>query len=178
MKRARHTLGILLVLSMSGIVAASEAETSARAGSRRGQSGTAEAMARYQGDIGAARTSTQSGRISLARGLAWGLDENGLSLSASHAVAGRRNAVARNFNLTIGTDGRVAVSGGRSVSVGSRYRSAGAGGLAGSQRGGSYAVSSAHGQSDRRGVVRTQTYSRSSRRGGLGQVVRRLRSRR
>jgi hypothetical protein len=97
----------------------------------------------------------------VARGLAWGLDQNGLSLSASTALAGRRGAVARNFNLTIGTDGQVAVSGGRSVSVGSQQRSAGAGGLAGNTGRGTYTMSTAHGKSDPRGFVRTQTWSKS-----------------
>jgi hypothetical protein len=178
MKRARYAFGALLMLSVSGVAVASEAETSAQAGSAGRRSGTAQATARYEGDVGVARTNTRSGRVSLARGLAWGLDEDGLSLSASHAVAGRFAAVARNFNLTIGMDGQVAVSGGRSVSVGPRYRTAGAGGLAGSQRGRTYAVSSAHGESDRRGVVRTKTYSRSSGRGGLVRRLRELRSRR
>lgn len=163
MKTLRWTTMTMMTLSMGAALAgASEAETSATAESNRRGDGVAEATARYDGDIGMARTDTRSGPITLARGLAWGFDRDGLTLSASHALSGRNGlALARNFNLSISPTGRVAVSGGRTVSRGPIRRSAGAGGLASSRHGQTTAISSAWGSTDRHGSVRTTTHSRS-----------------
>ena len=163
MKTAKATMAALMAMGMwTGMATASQAETSAGvSGSRHGAT-TAEATARYDGDVGLARTDTRTGRISLARGLAVGLDRNGLTLSASHALGTRSGfGVARNFNLSIGRDGRVAVSGGRTVSYGSQRRSAEAGGVARAGHGRTGASSWAAGSSDRRGFVRTGTHARS-----------------
>ena len=147
MKSASTILAGLAVLSLHAAALASEAETSARAGSDRGRNGTAEASARYEGEVGVARTETRSGRV---------------SFSISNAVAGPAGrAFANNFNLSLGRDGSVAVSGGRAASLGSRYRSASAGGSTTARRGFSQAISSASGRSDRNGLVRSRTFARS-----------------
>ncbi len=174
MKRATHILTCLAMLSGGGLAAASEAETWANAGGSRRGNGQAEASARYEGDVGFARTQTRSGRVNTARGLAVGVDENGLSLSASNAVSlPNGQAVARNFNLSIGRNGEVAVSGGNSVSFGRQQRSAQAGGstTAGPRR--TVATSTAAGRSDRRGFSRATTHSRHS--GGRRVIVRKAR---
>jgi hypothetical protein len=145
-------------------VLASEAETSASAGSNRSRrNGTATATARYVGDIGSARTQTRSGRVNVARGVAWGLDENSLSLSVSNAIAPRNGpAVATTFNLSIGTDGRVSHSTGTSVARSPVYRSVSASGSVGTTRRAA-AMSSASSKSDRFGRVRAVTRSRDYR---------------
>jgi len=150
-------------LCLSGSVFASEAETSAQANnSIYGNSG-ASATARYEGDVGFANTRTRSGEVSIARGVAVGVDEDGISLSASHAVSNRSGVgLAGNFNMTIGRDGQVAVSGGNTLSLGRRGQSADAGGATGTSRRGPTAVSSAGGSTDDRGTVSTNTFARTS----------------
>ena len=154
MKRVLGTL--LAALSMSGAALAGEAETSATAGSSRGnRNGTAAATARYAGDVGFAQTRTNSGRVNTAQGVAVGFDRNGLSLSVSNAVAfGQGPALASNFNLSIGRDGRVSHSTGRALSTAPVHRSATAGGSAGNRRG---ATSFASGKTDRFGRVQAAT---------------------
>src|SRR5262249_43941189 len=133
------------------------AETSARVGSDARGTSIGDASARYEGDVGFARTQTRSGNLTLARGVAVGYDEDGLSLSFSGGVATRRGAaVATNFNLSIGNDGRVSGSGGSVVSGGPVYRSAEVGGTT-STRPHAPAVSFASGQSDPRGFARAET---------------------
>lgn len=153
-------LGVLI-----GTVArASEAETTATAQNNRWGNGSAAATARYEGDIGFAGTRTRSGDLSLARGVAVGFDEDGLSLSLSNALSSRLGVgIAGNFNLTLGRDGQVAVSSGTTLSVGERHQSASAGGWAGSRRQVSQAASVASGRSDDRGFVRTRTAARQDR---------------
>ncbi len=170
MKRMMHwfktlSMSSLLGLGLSGTVLASEADTSATAGNGRfNRNGTATATAGYQGDIGFARTDSRSGRISTARGVAVGVDEDGLSLSVSHAIAPRFGpALATNFNLSIGTNGEVAHSVGRTVSQGPISREATASGATRTGRNGSVAVSEAAGRSDRFGRVDTETRARNSR---------------
>ena len=132
MTRIKSLAATLCMLCTVAGASGGEAETSATAGGNRYRSnGTAAATARYTADIGFARTRSRSGRISTARGIAVGFDENGLTLSASHAVAGRFGlAVATNFNLSIGTDGSVSLSHGGAVAIGPAHRSASAGGRA------------------------------------------------
>lgn len=152
-----------LVLSMPAL--ASDARTSASAGSSRFQrNGTAAATATYQGDLGFARTNARSGWVSTARGVAVGVDQSGVSLSVSHAVAPQRGpAVATTFNLSIGRDGRVSSSTGLAVSTGPLHRSATAGGRAGTGRFSSGAVSQASGRSDRFGRVVATTRAQDHR---------------
>ena len=155
MKRFATFTALLAAVMLSATALASDARTSASAGSRRHQrNGTAAATAHYQGQLGFARTNARSGPVSSARGVAVGVDESGLSLSVSHAVAPRRGpAVAANFNLSIGNDGRVSGSTGLSLASGPLYRSASAGGRAGTGRFGSTAVSRASGKTDGFGRV-------------------------
>ena len=128
MLRANLTGLTLLLAAMPTL--ASDAETSAQASDGAGHSGTATATARYAGDVGFARTDTRSGRVNLARGVAVGVDEDGLTLSVSLAVAPQRGpAVATNFNLSLGRNGAAAVSVGRSVAQGGATRTVTASGL-------------------------------------------------
>jgi hypothetical protein len=165
MNRMKPTSVAVLALLCSSAAWASEAETSASAGSNRYQrNGTATATARYSGDIGSARTQSRSGQVSVARGVAWGLDKDGLSLSVSNAVAPSRGpAVATTFNLSIGRDGRVSHSTGLAISKGPIQRSASAGGAASTKRHGGSATAFAAGKSDRFGRVRAVTQSRQHR---------------
>ena len=165
MNRMRTASATVLALLCSSPVWASEAETSASAGSSRYQrDGTATATARYTGDVGSARTQSWSGKANVARGVAWGLDKDGLSLSVSNAVAPQRGpAVATTFNLSIGRDGSVSHSTGLAISKGPIHRSASAGGSVGTKRYGGSATAFATGKSDRFGRVRAVTQSRQHR---------------
>ena len=163
--QARQPIAIALLLLGAALAArASEAETSATAGSSRFErDGTASASARYEGDVGFARTQSTSGRISGARGVAVGVDEEGLSLSVSRAIAPQRGpALATSFNLSIGRDGQVSGSTGLSVARGPLYRSATAGGQAQASRYGGTASAIASGRTDRFGHVRASTHASDS----------------
>ena len=141
---------------LAGTAFASDAATSATAGNVNGQPGTAAATATYQGDRGFANTSSQSGRVDIARGVAVGIDQNGLSLSISNAIATRNGtAVATNFNLDIERDGEVSWSRGSTVANGPIERSATVSGSAGNGS----AVSMAGGRTDDYGRVRVSTES-------------------
>lgn len=148
---------------------ASEAQTSATAGRNGGRgSGTAAASARYEGDQGFARTDTRSGAVNLARGVAVGVDEDGLSLSISGAIAAPNSpAVATTLNITINRDGQVATSSGVSIADGPSQRSATAGGATGSGRIAPTATAAASGRTDARGRVDASTRSHV----GRGPVV-------
>lgn len=159
MKRLLTTATILSGL-LTGIAGASEAQTSAGAGSN----GVATATARYEGDVGFARTQTNSGRITTAQGVAVGFDQDGLSLSVSRAVDTPWGpAVATNFNLSIDRDGDVSHSVGRSVAHGALERSATAGGGASTGPRGT-AFSTAGGRTDPYGRVEAQTRAEQHRR--------------
>jgi hypothetical protein len=160
-------------LRMSGVAAilcglalpvlASDARTSATAGSNGRGSGTAGATAAYEGDIGFARTKADTGKINLARGLAVGFDEDGLSVSHSYALAPTYGpAVGGTFNMHIGLDGEASVSSGHVKAAGDRNRVVNAGGSAGSDGRSPYAVATASGETGRRGEVRAETRSISS----------------
>ena len=157
------TLAAMLITPAAAL--AGEAETSASAGSNRYQrNGTAAATARYDGNLGFARTNTRSGPVSSARGVAVGVDRNGLSLSVSNAAASRFGpAVATTFNLSIDRDGSVSRSGGLAVSQGPIHRSATAGGRVGTGRQGHAPMAFATGETDRFGRVHAVTRSRDHR---------------
>lgn len=163
MKRLHKLATAAVTMSMLATAWASEAETSATAGSSRYQrDGTAAATARYEGDVGFARTQTRSGQVSTARGVSVGVDQNGLSLSVSRAIAPHSGlAVATNFNLSIGRDGSVSGSMGASVANGLIHNSVTAGGRSGTGPLSQGAVSFASGQTDRFGQVRANTRSAS-----------------
>ncbi len=156
MKKLLIATGIMLSFACVPALAA-DAETTASAGSGRGRDGTASATARYEGDVGFARTDSRSGRVSTARGVAVGVDEDGLALSVSGAVAGPGGrAIATNLSIEIERDGDVSISSGRADSRGRLFREASAGGVAG--RGSATSVAS--GRSDRYGTVRVKTDAR------------------
>lgn len=159
-------IALSLLLMMAQTTLAGEAATSASAGSNGSGPGTATAGAEYRGGGPAyAQTRTQSGRVSFARGVAFGIDRNGISFSASHAVAGRRGpAIASNFNLSIGFDGQASSSNGLSIARGSRSRFAEAGGFTRADRWNPSSGSFARGRTGPRGRVRAWTQSRTSRR--------------
>jgi hypothetical protein len=125
--------------------------------------GTANATAAYVGDgRGQARTNTRSGPVSLAEGLAIGVDRDGIDFSVSYALASRfAPALASTFNMSIGRDGSVASSGGLSLAGPAPIRSVNAGGFARSQPGGSISGATAGSRSDPHGTVVSKTWSDS-----------------
>ncbi len=163
---ATCTIAALALMCAAPAALAGESSTSASAGSNGVGPGTASATAGYTGGgRGFARTNTRSGRnVSFGQGIAYGVDRNGISFSASHAVATRFGpAIAGSFNLSIGPGG-IATSFGTSAAGGSRNRTASAGGFAGNRRGRPIAGATAGGRTGRRGWVRATTHSRTTRR--------------
>ncbi len=162
---ASCSLAAAMLLLTGSVTLAGEAATSASAGSNGIGPGTASATASYTGGgRGQARTNTRSGRnFSFGQGIAYGVDRNGISFSASNAVATRFGpAFASTFNITIGPGG-VAGSFGTSTAGGSRNRTAHAGGFAGNRFGRPRAGATAGGRTGRRGWVRANTHSFSRR---------------
>jgi hypothetical protein len=150
----------VVALAFSTLAWASDTETSASATGGRARSGTAIATARYEGDVGFARTDTRTGNINLARGVAVGVDEDGLSLSVSLAIAPLSGpAFATNFNLSFESDGDVATSFGTSRATGGTSRTVAVGGRASATPYRPLAMSTASGVSRNGGVVRTYTHS-------------------
>jgi hypothetical protein len=148
---------------LGGASFGSEAASSASAGRGGYGAGTGSAAARYEGDHGFARTDSRSGRLTTARGVAVGVDEDGLSLSISNAFAPPHGpAVATSFNLSIGRDGQVSGSTGLSVADGPFYRTATAGGQAATGFGAAPALAYASGQTDPFGRVVARTQAQSS----------------
>ncbi len=149
------------LMLLASTVRAGEASSSATASNL----GTAAATAGYNGDgRGYVQTQTRTGNVNVARGVAVGVDQNGITFSASNAVASRflPAAVASNLNITIGFNGQVASSGGISVAQGPVQRTASAGGFASNNRFNATAGSTAGGSTDRFGTVRANTFSRST----------------
>lgn len=158
----------LLILPVLGLPAyAGQADSSASAASNGWGPGTAAATAGYDGNgIGFARTDTRSGNTNFAQGVSFGVDEEGLSLSTSYAVAPRLGpAAAGTLNLAIGYDGSVAHSVGRTVADGSPDRAVSAGGQARPGYRGQPATAGAtvHGLTGPTGTVVSNTHSQSHR---------------
>lgn len=157
-------LTALVSMSAATMAPASEASSGASATANPFGPGTAEADAAYRGDgRGFARTNTRTGAVNVARGLAFGVDRDGISISASNAVAGRfLPGVASTFNLTIGRDGSMAGSSGLSVAGRAPFRSVSAGGFSGTGRNGAISGATASARSEPRGLARsrTRTWSR------------------
>jgi hypothetical protein len=166
MKRLPMLITALATTLAPAIAMASDAETSATASSNRYQrDGTAAASARYDGQAGFARTNTRSGPVSTARGVAVGVDQDGLSFSISNAIAGQRGpALATTFNLSIGRDGRVSGGSGLALARGPVQRSATAAGRVGTGDVGRTASAFASGKTDRFGRVYAKTRSEQHRR--------------
>jgi hypothetical protein len=159
----RTAIGMTLLAG--GISAwASEAATSASAAAQANRpSGTAGATARYVGDVGFTRTDTRTGPVNAARAVAVGVDERGLTLSVSTAIAPRFGpALATNFNVTINDHGQAAVSVGTAVARGGAERSVSTSGSAVSRLASPAATSVASGKTSAGGVVHVATDSASS----------------
>lgn len=144
---------------------AGEATTSAGVSQIGSIPGTATATAAYNGDgRGHADTITRSGPVTFARGVAYGVDRDGLDFSVSYAVGGGLLPVrARTFNMSIGRDGSVSRSSGAVEAGPSPITAVQAGGFARSQRGGSVSAATASGRSEPFGTVVGRTWSESSR---------------
>jgi hypothetical protein len=162
--RLPMVLGAAAVLLTATAAFAGNASTSASAGSNGRGPGTATATAQYNGTgPGFADTRTRSGLVSFGRGIAYGVDEHGITFSASNAVAGRFGAaVASTFNLSIGFDGSVSSSGGVSVAKNSPVRIATAGGFARTGSAPAVAAATAGGHTGPAGTVRANTYAHST----------------
>ena len=163
MKRTIRKSGLCgMTLMLAGVLPAlgSDAETTARATGSRFVPGTATATARYEGDLGFAHTDTRSGKVNIARGVAVGFDEDGLSLSFSTAISPSRGpALGTTFNMTLGRNGEVAHSIGTSLATGGLARTVTVGGSATSTRYGSTSAALAGGSTLGGGVVRASTTS-------------------
>jgi hypothetical protein len=124
------SLAVMLVLALAAVAQAADAETSAEATSGRfGRPGTASGTARYVGDIGFARTDSRSGAVNSSRSVAVGVDENGLAVSMSTAIASQHGpAIGVQFSTAIGRDGRVSRSASRSIAQGGVQRGVAVGG--------------------------------------------------
>lgn len=159
-----NVLTVALTLSLTTLPAlASSASTDASAGRDRRGVGNAEAAASYEGDAGFARTNTRTGRVNIARGVAVGVDEDGLSLSVSQAIDPKHGpSIATNFNLSIGRDG-VSASNGISTASGSNTRQVSAGGAVSNERHTPVAISTASGTTGPRGKVAARTNSHTTR---------------
>ncbi|MBN1345256.1 MAG: hypothetical protein JXQ73_21365 [Phycisphaerae bacterium] len=156
-----YTFGFALSTACVMTTLAGEASTNAWAQN----TGSAGATANWDGDggKGIARTDTRTGKINLARGLAVGIDRDGLDLSFSHAIAPQRGpAYAGTFNLSIGRDGSVSHSYGGAIAQGGSTRSVEATGATSSRWNGT-ALASAGGNTTRGGTVQARTYSRNDR---------------
>ncbi len=164
MKRATFAAAAIMIGGLMPAMSwASLAETSAAARSGRyGRPGTADATARYEGDVGLARTHTKSGDINIARGLAIGVDEDGASLSLSYAVAPNGGpAIGGTFNLSVDRDGRGSGGTGQVVATGGRQRQVEVGGITRTNYGPPSTTVRATGQTRGGGQVeaRTRSYS-------------------
>lgn len=157
-KMAELTCLAALVCSLPAL--ASEADTTASATGGRGRTGTATATAHYEGDVGFARTDTRTGRVNVARGVAVGVDEDGISLSVSLAFAPLGGpAFATNFNMSFDRDGGGATSFGNVVATGGTSRTVSVGGGASATRYGANSTSLASGKTTNGGVVKAVTRS-------------------
>lgn len=162
------------ISAICGWAMAADAATSAGVTGRNGQPGTATATAHYAGEAGYARTTSRSGTITQARGIAVGVDQNGLALSLSNAVEHRGLAVATNFNLSIGRDGEVSTSNGVAIGRGGQEREVMAGGAAGAGR---PAVSQASARTEHGGSAQAFTRAQQLRPYAERVLIRRIRSR-
>jgi len=158
----RLTMAALLVLAIAAVARAGDADTQAWARSGRGGPGAAGGQASYRGDVGFARTESRSGRVSAARSVAVGVDERGLSLSISTAVAPARGpALGTTFNVAIDRDGDVATSVGASVAAGGLARAVEVGGGTSTGIARPTAVAQATGRTEFGGIARAVTRSDS-----------------
>ncbi len=163
MKTIRTIAATFTMISLNALALAGDARTSAGATSNPlNGGGSATATAAYNAPIGFARTNTRSGPINAARGVAVGVDKDGLTLSVSTALAPKLGpAVAANFNITIERDGDVSRSSGIAVAKGPANREVNVGGETHSGRFGAGSSSNATAKAPH-GTVRVITRSRSN----------------
>lgn len=125
----KATSMVLAGLVISAVALAGEAQTSAEAGRGLLRKGDARATAHYEGKAGFAQTASHSGRVNTARGVAVGVDKQGMTLSVSNAIAPKLGpAVAVNFNIAIDRDGDVTRSRSIAVARGPLFKKVSAGG--------------------------------------------------
>ena len=165
MKRtAQLTLAFAIILT-TATAFASDADTSATA-ARAGRNTAAAATAHYDGAIGFAQTNTESGDLTRARGVAVGVDRDGLTLSVSNAFASRDGlGLATNFNISIDRDGHVSRSGGVALADSPYERSVTASGSATNDRRTEPALSYASAHTDTNGRAEARTWADSDRSG-------------
>ncbi len=162
-RKMTSVMGWMMATAMAGAAMAGTASTSANANNGYGLPGTAGATANYTGDRGFARTNSTTGDVNLARGLAVGVDRDGLDVSFSHAIAPRLGpAYAGTFNMSIGRDGEVNSSYGGALATGGLARSVEAGGTTRSDRRGGDATAYATGDTVGGGRVVARTHANSS----------------
>jgi hypothetical protein len=161
MKRISFMAVLGILVGLVPAVSASDARTSAEVGSSRGGTDHAAATADYDGRVGIARTNAKTGKINLARGLALGLDEDGVSFSLSQALGGKRASLASNLNVSLNRDGDHSVSFGSTVSRGSQHHTARVEGGASADRRRTRATAAARGDADRRGRVDARASARN-----------------
>lgn len=155
----KRILNSAALLALAAPALASDAKTSATATNGPLAPGSAAASANYQGDRGFARSDTRTGDVNIARGVALGVDQNGLSLSVSHALAPRHGpAIATNFNMSINRNGDVAHSVGAAIATGGVERTATVSGGAGRNGRSAESAAFAHGRTS--GGGRVQVISR------------------
>lgn len=155
------TTGLVGMMAVS--VMAGEASTSAWA--NNAGLGNAGAIAQYNGqpgNLGIARTDTRTGTVNLARGLAVGVDADGLDFSFSHAIAPNGGpAYAGTLNLSIGRNGEVNGSYGGVLSQGGVVRNVESGGSTSSRIGGTpTAIARGDATPGGRVTAQTNTFSR------------------
>mgnify|MGYP001163163843 CR=1 FL=1 len=159
--RLSMTTALLPLLALAAY--GSDADTSASASNNGRRDGTASSTAHYEGDVGFARTQSHSGTVSTARGVAVGVDRDGVSLSVSQAIAPRLGpAIGVNFNMSIARNGQVSSSTGTVVADGSANRSVTTGGSASTNNGRPVSTAIASGRTGPSGTVQASTRSYSS----------------
>lgn len=163
MKTLRTIAAAFTMIGLNALAMAGDARTTAGASSNPFTGGgTATATAAYDAPIGFARTDTRTGPINAARGVAVGVDKEGLTLSVSTALAPKLGpAVAANFNITIERDGDVSRSTGIAVAKGPGTREVNVGGETHTGRFSAGSSSIANAKAPR-GTVRVITRSRSN----------------
>lgn len=163
MKTLRNIAATFTMISLNALALAGDARTSAGASSSPfAGGGSATATAAYNAPIGFARTDTRSGPVNAARGVAVGVDREGITLSVSTAIAPKLGpAVAANFNITIERDGDVSRSTGIAVAKGPFNREVNVGGETRTGRSSAESSSTATAKAPH-GTVRVITRSRSN----------------
>lgn len=163
MKTLRTIAAALTILSANSLAPAGDARTSAGTSvNPLTGGGSATATAAYNAPIGFARTDTRSGPINAARGVAVGVDKDGLTLSVSTALAPKLGpAVAASFNIAIDRDGDVSRSTGIALAKGPSTREVNVAGETHTGRLGAGSSTIANAKAPH-GTVRVITRSRSN----------------